>query len=80
MAELRDYLQMAVDRNASDIFIVAGYSGAYGSGNNISTGLTIFTDVPVDRYICSRCGYSEEWIRLEDIEKVRNSKHASEIY
>ena len=24
MAELRDYLQMAVDRNASDIFIVAG--------------------------------------------------------
>ena len=29
----------------------------------------------LNRYICSRCGYSEEWIRTEDIDKVRSSKH-----
>lgn len=56
-----------------DIVIVDGYAGAYGSGNNIMTGLSIFSAVPVDRYICCSCGYTEEWIRKEDIEKLRNS-------
>lgn len=56
-----------------DIVIVDGYAGAYGSGNNIMTGLSIFSAVPVDRYVCCNCGYTEEWIRSEDIEKLRNS-------
>lgn len=59
-----------------DIIIVEGNAGAYGVGNNIPVGLTIFSYVKVDRYLCGRCGFSEEWIRQEDIEKVRYSKHA----
>lgn len=54
-----------------DILLVPGYSGAYGSGNNIPTGFTIFSAVKVDRYVCGNCGYSEEWIRKEDIPSLR---------
>lgn len=59
-----------------DIICVEGSAGAYGVGNNIPVGLTIFSYVKVDRFLCGSCGFSEEWIRKEDIEKVRYSKHA----
>lgn len=62
--------------NSSDILIVDGYAGAYGSGNNIMTGATIFSAVKVNRYVCCSCGYTEEWINREDIEKVKRSKRA----
>ena len=54
-----------------DILYIKGYTGAYGSGNNIPTGFTIFSAVKVDRYVCGYCGYSEEWIQQEDIPKLR---------
>lgn len=60
--------------NGSDIVIVDGYCGPYGTGNNIMTGATIFSSARVDRYICCSCGYSEEWINREDIQKVKKSK------
>ncbi len=55
----------------TEILFIEGYAGAYASGNNIMTGLTIFSAVKVDRYVCANCGYSEEWIRREDIPKLR---------
>ena len=58
----------------SDILIVDGYCGAYGMGNNIMTGASIFSGVKVNRYICCSCGYTEEWINREDIPKVKESK------
>lgn len=57
--------------NHSDILVVPGSSEAYGAGNNIRVGMTIFSSVLVDRYVCCHCGYSEEWIRREDIEKLK---------
>lgn len=48
-----------------------GYAGAYGSGNNIMVGMTIKPAVPVDRYICTRCGFSEEWIDLDYMDKLK---------
>ena len=62
--------------NSSDIVRIDGYSGPYGTGNNIMTKNTIFSTVNVNRYICCECGYTEEWIDREDIEKVKNSKKA----
>ena len=47
---------------ASDIVRIDGYTGPYGTGNNVMTGKTIFSGVNVNRYVCLRCGYSEEWI------------------
>ena len=57
--------------NSTDILLVPGKAGAYGSGNNIQTGMTIFSAVLVHRYICCSCGYSEEWIDKEDIQKLQ---------
>ncbi|MEE1341537.1 MAG: hypothetical protein U0L23_02370 [Lachnospiraceae bacterium] len=61
---------------SNDIIRVDGYAGPYGSGNNIIVGKTIFAAVNVNPYICCSCGFTEEWIDKEDIEKVKNSKKA----
>ena len=61
---------------STDLFMVRGYTGGYGTGNNIMVGATIFSAVPVHRYVCGCCGYTEEWLDREDIEKVRNSWRA----
>ena len=58
--------------SGTDILRIEGKAGAYGSGNNIPTGMTIFSAVPVHRYVCCRCGYSEEWIDKEDIRKLKD--------
>ncbi len=57
--------------NSTDLLLIPGTSEAYGTGNNIRTGMTIFSAALVDRYVCCHCGYSEEWIRLEDVSKLK---------
>ena len=64
--------------SSSDIVRIDGYAGPYGAGNNIMTKRTILSAVNVNRYICCNCGYTEEWIDKEDIEKVKNSKKAKQ--
>ena len=58
------------------IIRINGSAGAYGVGNNIMTGWTVFSAVDVNRYICTDCGFTEEWIDKEDIEKVAKSDKA----
>lgn len=55
----------------TDILKVEGDVRGNGAGNNIQTGLTIFLSVLVHRYVCCRCGYSEEWIDTADMEKLK---------
>ena len=56
----------------ADITRIEGYTGAYGAGNNILTGATIFSAVPVSRFLCLTCGFSEEWVESEnDLEIIR---------
>jgi RNA polymerase subunit RPABC4/transcription elongation factor Spt4 len=59
-----------------DIVRFDGYAGPYGAGNDLMVGATIFSAVNVNRYICCSCGFTEEWIDAEDIEKVKNSRKA----
>lgn len=61
---------------SNDIVRIDGNVGAYGSGNNITLGATIFSSVKVNRYVCCQCGYSEEWIDREDLEMIKSSKKA----
>ena len=61
---------------SNDIVRIDGYIGAYGAGNNVMTGATVFSAVEVNRYICCSCGYTEEWIDREDLSKVKKSKKA----
>lgn len=56
---------------SNDILLVPGEVGVYGTGNNIMTGMTIASGVPVNRYICCDCGFTEEWINLEDVPKIK---------
>lgn len=53
-----------------------GFAGAYGSGNHVMTGATVFSAVNVNRYVCCDCGFSEEWIDLCDLDKIEKSKKA----
>ena len=62
--------------NSADIVRFDGNTGAYGVGNNIMLGHTIFSNVNVHRYVCCTCGYVEEWIDREDIERLKTSKKA----
>ena len=61
---------------SSNLFRFDGSAGAYGAGNNIPAGATIFSAVPVNRYVCMRCGYAEEWVDPEDLEKLKTSRKA----
>ena len=61
---------------SGDIVRIDGYTGPYGSGNNVMTGATIFSGVKVNRYICCHCGFTEEWIDREYLEKIKSSKKA----
>ena len=61
---------------SNDIVRFDGYSGAYGTGNNIMVGKSIFSAINVNRYVCCSCGFTEEWIDGEDIEAAKNSKKA----
>ncbi len=54
------------------ILRVEGDARAYGAGNNIMVGMTIFSAVKVHRYVCCSCGYSEEWIDKKDIPELES--------
>ena len=59
--------------SSTDIAVVDGNVGPYGTGNNIMLGGTVFQAVKVNRYICGKCGFSEEWINQEDLVKIAKS-------
>lgn len=63
----------------ANIVRIDGYTGAYGSGNNVMVGSSIFSAVKVNRYICCTCGFTEEWIDTEELEKVEKSKKAKSL-
>ncbi len=57
--------------SGTELLMIKGSSEAYGAGNNIRVGATIFSSVLVHRYVCCSCGYSEEWINQEDLAKLK---------
>jgi predicted RNA-binding Zn-ribbon protein involved in translation (DUF1610 family) len=57
---------------SSEIIRIPGEARAFGAGNNISVGSTIFSSAKVTRYLCTSCGFSEEWV--ESIEDIANIK------
>jgi len=59
--------------NSKNILRIPGKAGLYGAGNNIMTGMSIFSAVKITRYLCCECGYSEEWIDdKKDIDQLIN--------
>ena len=64
-------LKVCPKSHGTDILPITGNSGAYGFRNNIPAGWSIFSAVLVHRYVCCSCGYSEEWIDVENIPKLK---------
>ncbi len=61
----------------NEIIRIPGEARAFGAGNNILVGGTIFSAAKVTRYLCASCGFSEEWIEsIDDIAKIKK-KYAS---
>jgi predicted nucleic-acid-binding Zn-ribbon protein len=61
---------------SKELLRIEGQAGAHGAGNNIPVGWTIFSSVKVTRFLCTSCGFSEEWIESRDdiaklVEKFR---------
>lgn len=61
---------------SDNIVRIDGASGASSYGNFMYTGYTCFSAVRVNRYICCKCGFTEEWIDQEMLAKVAGSKLA----
>ncbi len=70
------YIKTCPKCNSADIVRFDGSAGAYWAGNNVMVGNTVFSAVNVNRYVCCNCGFTEEWIDAEDLEKIKNSKKA----
>jgi hypothetical protein len=55
-----------------EILRIPGEARLFGVGNNILVGKTIFSAAMVTRYLCTTCGFSEEWIdSVDDIARVK---------
>lgn len=46
----------------TDILRIEGEAGRFGQGNNIAVGWTALSSILVTRFLCTSCGFSEEWI------------------
>ena len=55
----------------TDIVKVPGMASGSGRFCCNEVPLGILDAAPVDRFVCCTCGYSEEWLREEDLEKVK---------
>lgn len=53
----------------TDIVRVGG--GHEPHDNRIQVGWSIFSSVPVHRYVCCDCGFSEEWIDQEGLAQLK---------
>ena len=62
---------------SNEIIRIPGDARAFGAGNNITVGATIFSAVKVTRYLCASCGFSEEWVEsVEDIASIKKKYSA----
>lgn len=55
--------------SSTDVVRIEG--GMEAHDNRIQVGWSIFSSIPVHRYVCCQCGYSEEWIDKDDLAKLR---------
>lgn len=55
--------------SSTDVVRIEG--GFEPHDNHIQVGWSIFSAVPVHRYVCCECGYSEEWIDTADLPKLK---------
>ncbi len=55
---------------STQLIVVPGKNAPAESGRFVMTGLTTTSAVLFDRYVCSECGYSEEYFDKENTKKL----------
>lgn len=55
----------------TDILRVEGLVSSYGAGNNLMIGKTILSAIALPRYVCTDCGYAEEWVDSRDLLQLK---------
>lgn len=58
--------------NSDEIIIVPGKRIPAENGRNIMIGSSVFSSALFDRYVCSDCGYSEEYFDENEIKKLKD--------
>lgn len=58
---------------STEILRVEGSVGSHGAGNNLAMGKSIFSAIPLPRYVCCSCGYAEEWVDSRDLYQLREA-------
>jgi ribosomal protein S27AE len=48
--------------DSTDLLHFSGQTGPFGAGSNVPVGGSIFSAVPIDRYVCGACGFVEAWV------------------
>jgi Zn ribbon nucleic-acid-binding protein len=58
--------------HSEDILKIWSYPASNRRGDSIPFGPWIFSDIPVTRYLCCSCGFTEEWIdSTDDIQNLK---------
>lgn len=60
---------------SGDIVRVPDNPNRYASGNNIYTSnFTLMKKIPVIRYVCCGCGYTENWVEAQrELEQIKRA-------
>ena len=45
----------------------------------IMTGMTLFSNVSMERYICCNCGFTEQWVDPRSSQILKESRKAKQI-
>ena len=56
--------------SSTDVVRIEG--GFESHDNRIQIDWSIFSAIPVHRYVCCNCGFSEEWLDQEDLQKLKD--------
>ena len=57
-----------------DIYIISGTTNYKENGRNIAIAKIMgFEAIKLDRYICGDCGYTEEYISIPDLVRIKNT-------
>lgn len=60
--------------DSQDIFRDPGWTASYQSGNYVilERGLFVWSKAKMARYVCTHCGFCEEWVDEEtELEKIK---------
>ena len=59
-----------------NVVLIPGKVGAQSSQNTVGVGFLALNSIPVSRYVCLNCGYTEEWIDSDEHLRKIGSKYS----